>query len=85
LKQMPPSEGEDKREILSLVADVGAVRDLSQGSLSVTGAPYDLAINGPGYFVVQTPQGERYTRNGHFTLDNEAEIDEMKIILGRLN
>jgi flagellar basal-body rod protein FlgF len=74
LKQMPPSEGEEKPEILSLVADVGVTRDLSQGSINLTGAPYDLAINGSGYFVVQTPQGERYTRNGHFTLDGQGRL-----------
>lgn len=74
LKQMPPSEGEGKPELLSLVADMGAVRDLSQGSINITGAPYDLAINGKGFFVVQTSAGERYTRNGHFTLDNEGRL-----------
>jgi flagellar basal-body rod protein FlgF len=74
LKQMPPSEGEEKPEILSLVANVGVDRDLSQGSINLTGAPYDLAINGKGFFVIQTPQGERYTRNGHFTLDNEGRL-----------
>jgi flagellar basal-body rod protein FlgF len=74
LKQMPPSESEDKPEILSLVADVGVVRDLSQGSINLTGAPFDLAISGTGFFVVQTPAGERYTRNGHFTLDGEGRL-----------
>jgi flagellar basal-body rod protein FlgF len=74
LKLMPPSEGEDKPELLSLVANVGAVRDLSQGSINLTGAPYDLAINGKGFFVVQTPQGERYTRDGHFTLDSQGRL-----------
>jgi flagellar basal-body rod protein FlgF len=57
-----------------LVANVGAVRDLSQGSINLTGAPYDLAINGKGFFVVQTPQGERYTRDGHFTLDSQGRL-----------
>ncbi len=74
LKQMPASEGEEKPEMLSLVSNVGIVRDLSQGSMNVTGSPYDLAINGSGYFVVQTPQGERYTRNGHFTLDGQGRL-----------
>lgn len=74
LKQMPASEGEEKPEILSLVSNVGVVQDLSQGSMNVTGSPYDLAINGSGYFVVQTPQGERYTRNGHFTLDGQGRL-----------
>ncbi len=74
LKQMPPSEGEDKPELLSLVANTGVSRDFSQGDLSITGVPYNLAIEGKGFFVVQTPEGERYTGNGHFTLDGEGRL-----------
>ncbi len=40
--------------------------DFGQGSLKITGAPFDVAISGEGFFKVQTPQGEFYTRNGHF-------------------
>ncbi len=43
--------------------------DTSEGILKQTGNPLDLAIVGPGLFVVQTPQGERYTRDGSFTRD----------------
>lgn len=43
----------------------------SQGSLTQTGGPYDLAIEGEGFFLVQTPDGVRLTRAGHFT-PNEA-------------
>jgi flagellar basal-body rod protein FlgG len=43
--------------------------DSSEGILKQTGNPLDLAIAGPGLFVVQTPQGERYTRDGAFTRD----------------
>jgi flagellar basal-body rod protein FlgF len=39
-----------------------------------TGNTLDLAITGPGYFVVQTPNGERYTRNGHFKLDDQGNL-----------
>jgi len=39
------------------------------GNLRETGRNTDLAINSSGYFVVETLQGERYTRNGHFELD----------------
>lgn len=74
LKQMPPSEGDEGPDILSLVTNAGVSRDMSQGSITPTGAPFDLAISGSGYFVVQTPAGERYTRNGHFTLDGEGRV-----------
>ncbi|MGI6119354.1 MAG: flagellar hook-basal body protein [Desulfosporosinus sp.] len=40
-----------------------------QGPLQTTEKKTDLALTSPGYFVVQTPGGERYTRNGHFQLD----------------
>ncbi len=40
----------------------------SQGPLQHTGNPLDLALNGPGFFVIKTPEGERYTRQGNFVL-----------------
>lgn len=40
--------------------------DESGGTLKETGSPYDVAIDGDGWFVLQTPQGERYTRAGSF-------------------
>jgi len=43
--------------------------DLQPGALRSTGAPFDLALDGPGYFSVQTPAGEAYTRSGAFRLD----------------
>ncbi|MDF1585644.1 flagellar hook-basal body complex protein [Marinimicrococcus flavescens] len=47
----------------------GEARDPSMGPLLATGERFDLAISGPGLFAVMTPQGERYTRAGHFGLD----------------
>lgn len=43
--------------------------DRTQGALQATGNPLDLAITGPGFFVLETPQGERYTRRGNFRRD----------------
>lgn len=40
--------------------------DHQQGSMETTGNLLDMAISGDGYFVVQTPQGARYTRDGSF-------------------
>ncbi|TGE32640.1 flagellar hook-basal body protein [Desulfosporosinus sp. Sb-LF] len=45
-----------------------------QGSLQTTGLKTDLALTSPGYFVVQTPEGERYTRNGHFLKDGNGML-----------
>jgi len=47
------------------------------GPLSETSNPFDTAIQGDGFFTVQTPQGERYTRAGHFTLNQENVLVDM--------
>jgi flagellar basal-body rod protein FlgF len=40
--------------------------NLAEGALDQTGNPLDLAIEGEGFFMVQTPNGPRYTRDGGF-------------------
>jgi len=72
--QVPPAEGQTGMQSLSFVQDSGVVRDLTEGRFETTNAPFDVAIHGKGYFAVQTAQGERYTRNGHFTLDAGGQI-----------
>jgi flagellar basal-body rod protein FlgG len=51
-----------------------AKTDFEQGSLKATDAPFDLAIAGNGFFKVRTPQGDFYTRNGHFQVTDEGVI-----------
>jgi flagellar basal body rod protein FlgG len=48
--------------------------DYSAGALKHTGEELDLAIHGPGFFRVETPNGERYTRDGRFTLDAAQQL-----------
>lgn len=48
--------------------------DFGQGAIRPTGRPLDMALDGKGFFVVLTPDGERYTRNGNFTLDGEGTL-----------
>ena len=43
-----------------------------QGALKETGNPFDLALDGDGFFTVMTDRGERYTRNGSFVLGQEG-------------
>jgi len=57
---------------VSMVQDRGLLRDFSEGGMVSTGSPLDVAINGKGWFVVDTPAGERYTRNGKFTRNEEG-------------
>ena len=48
--------------------------DFSEGSLSPTSNKLDLALQGSGFFVAQTPNGPRYTRNGSFSLSTDGTI-----------
>ena len=64
----------DEGAPLSFVEDAGISRDWTAGTLRPTGNPLDFAINGDGYFVVSTPEGDRYTRNGRFALDAAGQI-----------
>jgi len=60
----------------SLAMAAARVRDTSQtqGALSQTGGSFDLAIQGEGFFLVQAPQGERLTRAGTFTPDENGDL-----------
>jgi len=49
-------------------------RDFSPGAPVETNQPTDFMLAGEGFFVVQTPAGERYTRNGAFGLDEEGYL-----------
>ena len=59
---------------LAFVRDVATVRDLSEGDFKKTGNPLDLAIHGDGFFVIGTPGGERYTRNGNFQIGSDGQL-----------
>jgi flagellar basal-body rod protein FlgF len=59
---------------LSFVADAGTALDTSAGAIERSGNPLDAAIRGPGFFAVQTPAGERYTRNGAFTVNVHGQL-----------
>ena len=48
--------------------------DFSQGSFIATGRSLDFALCGKGFFVIETPNGPRYTRNGVFHLDQNGQI-----------
>ncbi len=48
--------------------------DNTQGGLTQTGGTFDLAIEGDGFFMIETPQGNRLTRSGSFTPNQESEL-----------
>jgi flagellar basal-body rod protein FlgF len=59
---------------LSFVQDRATWHDLSQGPVQQTGNPLDIAINGNAFLAVQTPRGERYTRNGALQINATGEL-----------
>lgn len=65
-------KGGDSR--VSYVHDRATFRDFGQGALEQTGNPLDVAINGPGFLTVQTPRGQRYTRNGSLQMDATGQL-----------
>jgi flagellar basal-body rod protein FlgF len=52
----------------------GTTLDRSQGAMQKTGNELDMAIQGPGYFAVQTTNGKIYTRNGSFQVSTKGEL-----------
>lgn len=66
------------------VLDRGLARDFGQGALNETGNSFDFAIEGDGFFKIQTAEGERYTRNGQFSVDDQGQITTQagEVVLG---
>ena len=63
-----------QEEPLSMAAANARQTFLTQGGLTMTGGTLDLAIEGEGFFQVDTPQGERLTRAGHFSTNAAGEM-----------
>ncbi|MFL6819355.1 MAG: flagellar basal-body rod protein FlgF [Bradyrhizobium sp.] len=59
---------------VSFVLDSGTFKDFSQGPSEQTKNPLDVAIEGGGFLVVQTPAGERYTRDGGLQINNQGQL-----------
>ena len=59
---------------LSMATASGRNTSPVQGTLTQTGNPFDLAIEGDGFFLVQTPEGDRLTRAGNFTPSAEGDL-----------
>jgi flagellar basal-body rod protein FlgF/flagellar basal-body rod protein FlgG len=56
----------------------GNLIDQGQGALTATGNPLDLALNGPGFFAIQTAGGVEYTRDGGFTRSSAGELQTIE-------
>lgn len=54
---------------LSMVLDYGHYQKTDAGPVSLTDSPLDIALVGPGFLGIQTPEGVQYSRAGNFGLD----------------
>jgi flagellar basal-body rod protein FlgF len=64
----------DQDPSLSMAHANGRHVDLTQATLSQTGGQFDFAIQGDGFFLIETPDGNRLTRAGSFTPSAEGEL-----------
>lgn len=62
---------------LSYVQDWATIHDLSSGAMLQTGSELDVALNGEGFFAVQTAGGERWTRSGAFQINNVGMLVDL--------
>lgn len=62
---------------LSYVQDWATMHDLSGGAMVQTGSELDIALNGPGFFAVQTAAGERFTKAGSFQLSADGTLVDL--------
>ncbi len=73
LPKVPGPDGRPAAILQSATLNATEV-DLRPGGLHQTGSPMDVGIEGRGWLVVQTPEGERYTRNGHLARATDGTL-----------
>ena len=75
----------DQMAFNDVLAEVRSSTDFSPGPGRHTGNELDVTLNGAGFFVIQTPEGIRYTRDGSFALNREGDLVTQNgdIVLGQ--
>lgn len=71
---LPEPSSDGVSALMTGVIPMTTHTDFSNGPLQQTGNPLDLALDGEGFFSIQTEQGIRYTRNGAFTINPEGVL-----------
>jgi len=71
-EELRPEEG--SQPLSPYAPPFSTMVDFSQGAIHQTGNPLDVALNGEGFFNVQTPDGIQYTRQGSFTLNTDGVL-----------
>ena len=80
--ELPPDELRDPLAVTSLlpggdqvfVGMEGSFTDFTTGTIHQSGNTLDFAVEGEGFFVVETPSGPGYTRSGNFSLNAERQL-----------
>jgi flagellar basal-body rod protein FlgF len=62
---------------LSYTDDWATIHDMTTGSMLETGNPLDVALRGEGFLVVDTPEGERYSRAGSLAIGEDGTLEDM--------
>ncbi len=62
---------------LSYVQDWATMHDLTGGAITQTGNPLDVALQGDGFFAVQTAGGDRWTKSGAFQISNGGQLVDL--------
>jgi flagellar basal-body rod protein FlgF len=64
-------------QTVQMVQDRATWRDFQEGQVEKTGNALDLALQGDGFFTVNTQRGPRYTRSGRFSISQTGQIVDM--------
>lgn len=54
--------------------DFADYQNFEEGNFKSTGNKFDMAIKGDGFFCIETKDGEKYTRKGQFTLNEDGAL-----------
>ena len=76
LQREPASAEPRGGRVLAFTQNRATYRDHTEGALTQTGNPLDLAMSGDGWFTVQTAAGNRLTRAGRFTMQKDGTITD---------
>ena len=69
-----PARTLDAPNPVKFVLGDGVARDFGQGALRRTSAPFDLGLEGQGFFTITTADGDRFTRDGRFRVDEQGKL-----------
>jgi len=55
-------------------ADITISRDMQQGALEFSGSAFDVALQGDGFFEIETALGQQFTRKGNLSIDAQGRL-----------